>query len=134
MTELKTFWFNIPDKIRFLFVGGFNFVVSYIIYVICILLLGKNLYQCALALSWIISSVISFTTQRLFVFPVKGNLIKQYLKCCITWFFSYMINAFLLWIIVSKLLVNVFAGQLFAVSAAAIFTYVMFKSFAFKAN
>lgn len=132
--NLETIWFKLSDKLRFLLVGGFNFVVSYIIYVICIFIFGKELYQAALALSWIISSVISFTTQRIFVFPVKGNLLKQYIKCCFTWVFSYLINSFLLWILVSKLFVNVFLGQIFAVSIAAIFTYIMFKLFAFKAN
>lgn len=132
-TKLKTFWYNLSDKLRFLLVGGFNAVCSYVIYSLLIyFILGENLYQVSLALSWIISSVISFTTQRMLVFPCQGSLVKQYLKCCITWFFSYLINAFLLWMLVEKITMNVYFGQIFATLGCAIFTYIMFKIFAFK--
>ena len=130
--NLSKFWFNISDKIRFLIVGVFNFLVSYCIYSVLVFILGENYYQLSLALSWIISSIVSFTTQKTFVFPVKGNIIKQYLKCCTTWFFSYLINAFLLWFIVEQLKINVYLGQLLAVSASAVFNYIMFKIFAFR--
>ena len=130
--DFKTFWFNISDKIRFLIVGIFNFLVSYCIYSALVFILGEKYYQLSLALSWIISSVVSFTTQKTLVFQVKGNILKQYLKCCTTWFLSYLINAFLLWFVVEQLKINVYLGQLFAVSACAVFNYVMFKIFAFK--
>ena len=130
--RIANFWFKRSDKIRFILVGGFNAGISYIIYSIFILILGASFYQLSLASAWIISSIISFTTQRLFVFNVKGNLFKQYFKCCITWFFSYLINASLLEIFVQKFGLNVFLAQIFAVSGCAIFTYVMFKLFAFR--
>ncbi len=130
--NLSKFWFNISDKIRFLIVGIFNFLVSYCIYSALVFVFGENFYQFSLALSWTISSIVSFTTQRTFVFPVRGNIIKQYLKCCTTWFFSYLINAFLLWFIVEQLKINVYLGQLLAVSASAVFNYIMFKIFAFR--
>ena len=130
--SLKDIWFNLSDKIRFLIIGGINFLISYLIYSIGIITLGESLYQLALASSWIISSVISFTNQRLFVFPVKGNLFKQYFKCCMTWVFSYLINAYLLELLVQDVHLNVYIGQIIAVSASAIFTYIMFKLFAFK--
>ena len=131
LNNIKELWFKISDKLRFLLVGGFNFCVSYLIYAIAILLLGKTCYQLALAISWIISSVISYTTQRIFVFQASGNIIKQYLKCCLTWVFSYFINAILLEFLV-KNGINVYLAQLIAVSFSAIFTYLMFKTFAFR--
>ena len=131
--KIKQFWFNLSDKIRFLFVGGFNFVVSYIIYSgILFFIVGEERYQLALVSAWIISSVISFTTQRIFVFPVEGNPLKQYIKCCITWFFSYLINAFLLEILVQNLHLNPYLGQILANFTAAVFTYIMFKVYAFR--
>ena len=90
---MKQYWFNLSDKIRFLIVGGFNAGVSYLIYSAFCIILGEHAYQIALALAWIISSVVSFTTQKFFVFRAKGNWMKEYLKCCTTWVFSYMINA-----------------------------------------
>jgi putative flippase GtrA len=125
-------WFQLSDKIRFLFVGGLNAGISYIIYSISIIVLGENSYQISLALAWIISSVTSFTTQKLLVFNVKGNIIKQYLKCCTTWVFSYLINAFVLETLVKKAKCNVYLAQIIATVIAAIFTYIFFKKFAFK--
>lgn len=131
---MKNYWFNLSDKIRFLIIGGLNAGISYLIYFIVCLILGESFYQIALALAWAISSVISFTTQKFFVFNVKGNVVKQYLKCCTTWFFSYLINAFFLEMFVKQLKFNVYLAQIIATLLAAIFTYILFKKFAFKAK
>lgn len=130
--NLKDFWFNISDKIRFLIIGAFNAGVSFIIFSLLCICIGENLYQIALASSWVISSVISFTTQKLFVFNVKGNVIKQYFKCCTTWVISYIINALLLEFFVRTLALNVYVSQVLATLACAISTYTLFKTFAFR--
>jgi len=129
---MKRFWFNLDDKIRFLFVGGFNAGVSYLIYSVFCLLLGAGAYQISLALAWAISSIVSFVTQKTLVFVTKGNWLKEYIKCCTTWFFSYLINAGLLEFTVKVLKLNVYLAQIIATVAAAIFTYIFFKKFAFK--
>ena len=129
---IKEKWFSLSDKIRFLFIGGLNAGISYFIYSISILILGEHAYQISLALAWIISSITSFTTQRLFVFNVEGNILKQYLKCCTTWVFSYLINAFFLELFVQKMQINVYLAQIGATLIAAGFTYVLFKKFAFR--
>ena len=131
---MKEYWFKISDKIRFLLVGGFNASVSYLIYSVICLILGEHFYQVALAAAWIISSVISFTTHKFLVFCGKGNWKREYLKCCTTWFFSYLINASLLELIVKMLHINVFISQIIATLTASIFTYILFKKFAFKAR
>ena len=132
INKLKEIWFNISDKIRFLIIGGFNASISYIIFSIICFFVGETYYQISLACAWIISSFVSFTTQRCFVFNVKGNIIKQYLKCCTTWIFSYLINATLLEIFVKKASINVYLSQIIATLCCAIFTYILLKTFAFK--
>ena len=122
------YWFKLDDKIRFLLVGGFNFVISYLIYSVICLIFGEGIYQIALALTWALSSVVSFTTQKFFVFQGKGKWYKEYLKCCTTWFFSYLINAFLLELLVKYVHINVYLSQFLATFAAAVFTYVVFKN------
>lgn len=127
-------WFNISDKIRFFIIGTCNAGISYVIYFILIFLLGKSFYQFALAGAWIISSVVSFTTQKYLVFNIEGNLFKQYCKCCTTWFFSYLINAFLLELFVKRFDLNVYLAQILATLACAVFTYILLKTFAFRKN
>ena len=130
---MKTFWYNISDKIRFLLVGTFNAGVSYLIYAALLhFILGEKYYQFSLALAWIISSFVSFTTQKNLVFCGQDKIFKEYAKCCVTWFFSYLLNAFVLWILVDKLFINPYLGQIIATGICAIFNYILFKTFAFK--
>ena len=129
---LKVTWFKLSDKIRFLFVGGLNAGISFLIYSIFCIVLGEEFYQLSLILAWIISSITSFVTQKYLVFNTSGNVIKQYLKCCTTWFFSYLINAIILESFVRFLDLNVYFAQIIATAACAIFTYTLFKKFAFK--
>ena len=94
--DLYNKWCSIPDKIRFLFVGGVNAGFSYIIFAIALYLIGSEHYQMCVALQWIISSVFSFVNQKVFVFCTKGNWLKEYFKCCTTWIISYACNALIL--------------------------------------
>lgn len=132
INSIKNFWFNISDKIRFLFVGGFNFCVAILIFMILITILGKEHYQLCNILAWFLSSFVSFTTQKLLVFNVKGNVIKQYLKCSLTWMCSCGINGVLLEIFVKYLSIDARISQVIANFLVAVFTYVMFKVFAFR--
>ena len=134
LERIKNSWFRLSDKIRFVLVGGFNASVSYVIYSLICLIAGEQFYQASLATAWVVSSIVSFTTQRCFVFNVEGNIIKQYFKCCTTWVFSYIINATLLEIFVQKLQINVYVSQIIATAACAVFTYILFKTFAFRSN
>ena len=129
---MKKFWFSLDDKIRYLIVGSFNAGVCYLIYSLICLIMGDSTYQIALALAWFLSSAISFTMQRNFVFEGEGVWYKEYLKCCVTWFFSYLINACLLEFTVKYLHLNVYIAQLISNFTAAVFTYILFKTFAFR--
>ena len=132
MNKIKNFWFNLDDKIRYLIVGSFNAGICYLIYSLICLIMGERTYQIALALAWFLSSAISFTMQRTFVFEGNGIWYKEYAKCCITWFFSYLINAGLLEFTVKYLHFNVYIAQLVSNFTAAVFTYILFKTFAFR--
>lgn len=129
---MKERWFKIDDKIRFLLVGGFNFCVSYLVYSIFCLTIGTEYYQIALAVTWILSSVVSFSTQKFLVFKGSEKWFREYIKCCGTWSVSYLINATALEFFVKYMHINVFLAQIFATAICATFTYCLFKTFAFK--
>ena len=132
MEKMKKLWFTTDDKIRYLIVGSFNAGVCYLIYSIICLIMGTGVYQFALAASWFLSSAVSFITQRTLVFESNGVWYKEYIKCCTTWFFSYLINAGLLELTVKYLSLNVYLAQLISNFTAAVFTYILFKTFAFR--
>lgn len=125
-------WCKIPDKIRFLIIGGVNAAVSYLIFAGAVFVLGGKFYQICVALQWGISSVFSFVNQKVFVFCTKGNWIKEYLKCCTTWLVSYVFNAIILELLVKELDMNVYLAQIISIFLVSILTYVLFKHFAFR--
>lgn len=130
--NLYNMWCKLPDKLRFLLVGGFNASCSYIVFAIALYLIGQEHYQICVAFQWIVSSVFSFINQKLFVFCTKGNWISEYCKCCTTWVISYTCNALILEFIVRFISKNVYVGQLFSILLASVVTYILFKYFAFK--
>ena len=97
-------WFKINDKIRFIFVGGFNTAISYMIFVILMLIFGKNHHQICVIGQWILSSFISFLNQKFFVFNTKGNYVKEYIKCCSTWVVGFILNIVILEIMIKFIL------------------------------
>ena len=130
-------WFRLPDKIRFLLVGGFNATVHYSIYALLLWLWGETHYMAALNWSWIISSVSSFICQKVFVFCTKGRLIdwlKEYVKCLATWLISYLINAFVLWLLVDVFNMNPYIAQIIGVACTTVSSYCFMKYFVFRKN
>lgn len=125
-------WCKIPDKIRFLLVGGVNAAISYGIFAIAVYLIGSAHYQACVILQWSLSSVFSYFNQKFFVFCTKGNYLKEYLKCCSTWAVSYVLNVIILELLVRFAIKNVYLSQFVSIFAVSVVTYVLFKYFAFR--
>lgn len=127
-------WCRIPDKIRFLIIGGINAGLSYIVFAITLFLLGHEHYQICVALQWILSSFASFANQKIFVFCTKGNWVNEYFRCCTTWAVSYVFNVVILEVFVRFLHINVYLAQILAIFSVSALTYSLFKYFAFKVD
>lgn len=133
--KIWNFWFTLPDKIRFVLVGGFNATVQYILFVLFLWILGEEKYQFSLVLSWVISSFSSFATQKIFVFCTKGNLAKwveEYIKCVGVWITSYFINAIILDLLVRLTNTTPYIAQIIAIACTTVSGYILFKYFAFR--
>ena len=125
-------WCGISDKIRFLLIGGVNAAISYVIFAIALYLIGHEHYQICVALQWIISSVFSFVNQKIFVFCTKGHWVEEYLKCCTTWFISYLLNVVILELLVRFFIPNAYISQIISIFVVSVSTYILFKYFAFR--
>lgn len=130
--RLYRWWLTWPQKIRFLLVGGYNTLFSYLLFAGILWLLGGKHEQGVLLVSFMLSSVNSFITQKVYVFCTKGNWISEFVKCLGTWMISYVINAVLLWLLVEWMTVNPYVAQIYALVLLTIFSWVMLKHFAFK--
>ncbi len=132
LTTLYEKWCKIPDKIRFLFIGGVNAGISYAIFALALWILGQSHYQACVILQWTLSSVFSYFNQKFFVFCTKGNYLKEYVKCCSTWALSYVLNVIILEVLVRYVIKNVYFAQFVSIFLVSVVTYVLFKYFAFK--
>ena len=127
-------WCRIPDKIRFLLIGGVNAAISYIIFAAALYILGDKHYQPCVTLQWALSSVFCYFNQKSFVLCTKGNYLNEYLKCCSTWAVSYCLNVVILELLVRFAIKNVYLSQFISIFLVSVVTYVLFKYFAFNAN
>ena len=123
-------WMRLPQKIRFLLVGGYNTVFSYALYALFVYI-GMGA-QVALLLSFAISSINSYVTQKIYVFATKGNYLTEYTKCLCTWAGSYVINAILLFIFMQAMGLNAYIAELIVLILLTIYSYVALKYFAFR--
>ncbi len=130
--QLYLKWCKLPDKLRFIFIGGVNAAISYMIFALAIWIIGQAHYQVCVILQWTISSVFSYFNQKFFVFCTQGNYLKEYLKCCSTWAVSYLLNVVILEALVRFAVKNVYLSQFISIFLVSVVTYVLFKYFAFK--
>lgn len=132
LNSMYSKWCKLPDKLRFLLIGGVNAAISYVIFAIALYFLGDKHYQACVILQWTISSVFSYLNQKFFVFCTLGNYLEEYLKCCSTWAVSYLLNVVILELLVRFAISNVYISQFISIFLVSVVTYVLFKYFAFK--
>lgn len=92
---IESIWFKINQKIRFILVGGFNTLTSFLLYYM-FLYLTQGREQVSLLLMNIININISITTMRYYVFQSHGNFKQEYLKAFSSYIVLYFINTGLL--------------------------------------
>ena len=128
------FWMRFPQKIRFLLVGGYNTLFSYVLFALFVHFLGNEYAQFSLLAAYVLSSVNSYLTQKFYVFNTRGAYGQEYVKCCSVWMASYGVNALLLYVLMRLLHVNPYIGQFIAIFCVTVFNYVFLKHFAFHAS
>jgi putative flippase GtrA len=130
--KIYRWWMTWPQKIRFLLVGGYNTVFSYLLFAGLLWLFNGQYEQLALALSFALSSINSFWTQKIYVFGSTAPAWPEFIKCLGTWGISYGLNAALLWGFVDGIGMNAYIAQIIILVILTIFSWVMLKHFAFK--
>ena len=98
------------------------------------LIFSESVLACSFSffIVFVFSSVFSYLNQKFFVFNTRGNYVKEYLKCCSTWFVSYLLNVLILELLVKFCIKNVLVSQFISLLTVSIVTYVLFKYFAFS--
>lgn len=127
---IEQWWFKtFSDKMRFLLVGGFNTLVSYLLF------LGFNRifrYETALVLTYLTAINLSIFTMRYYVFAVKGNLAKQYSKALITYGAMIILNYAFLYLVIDIAGQPAWLAQAEYTILSTIGVYIMHKKVNFR--
>lgn len=129
--RLEQLWFTVPEKMRFLLIGGYNTVLSYLIFLLFFELFNLN-YNLALILQYLISVNISILTMRYYVFRSRKNFTAEYFKAWGTYLLMLLLN--FIWLNVFALYFNIYPAyaQLIYIFVSTVLTYLSHKHFSFR--
>ncbi|MDR3685382.1 MAG: GtrA family protein [Coriobacteriia bacterium] len=137
------------EKLRYLVVGVWNTVFSYLLFLLGIRLFASPLeaatrldpkivaiiIQCA---AWVLAVVQSTVTMKYIAFRSKGNLRKQIARAYVIYLPAQGLSMVILWVAMLVLTPGLgsryaaMVGQLFAVFVTTIFSYFGHKYFTFR--
>jgi len=88
-------WFKLPDKVRFILVGGFNAIVSFVIFVLLMYIFAKAFqYETSIMFVNVIKSEIFIPISNHFQFLKNITFIQfvRQLSLALAWFFSSFVS------------------------------------------
>ena len=124
--------FLMNEKLRFLISACFVMSLRFLIFAGLVFIYSTTHYQIILAITWLFSSFFAFLIYKHFVFTAIGNHLHQYLKSLIIWSGSYIVNVFILMIMIEKFNISPYLSQGISISFLLTTNYLLFKHFAFK--
>ncbi len=129
----KQFFLNIPKKIRFLLVGGWNTAFGFLLGVVLYYYL-KDLTNIIIIgmISNVISITMSFTTNKLFVFMSAGNWINEYIRSYVVYGAMAFLGIFLLWFFVDICKFNIWISQTLILVISISISYLAHSRFTYK--
>jgi putative flippase GtrA len=137
MKNLRKIYKKYNEVINYLIVGVLTTLVSLLTYFICVhTLLNANIaieLQIANIISWSISVLFAYITNRIFVFKSKN---KNYLKEIFNFFTSRLItllmDMLIMFILVTELSISDTISKLISQVVVIIANYIFSKIFVFK--
>jgi putative flippase GtrA len=130
--KILQIWFFIPQSLRYLLVGGYNTVVSLIIFSILYFILPNLHYLIISILAHFISVFNSAVTFRLLVFKVKDSFFIQLIRINISYLAYLLINLILMYILCNIYNVYPIYATIIAILILTPIFYFIHKFFSFK--
>ena len=118
------------QKLRFLLVGGFNTVFSYLLFAFFVKIIEMP-YQAALIINYIISTNVSIFTMRYYVFRSFGDLGKEYCKAFGVYLLILGLNYVAMYMMVDVWHMDELVAQAIYTVVITFFTYFMHKYVSF---
>ncbi len=137
-------WFPLPEKLRYLLVGGFNTVVSYTLLNLLDWTFGKAntaaewgyrpevVANAALIIQYLLTINLSVFTMRYYVFQSSGNWKKEFAKAWSVYIFIYLINAPILTFLMVVFGLRTWSAQAIYLIFSTIITFILHKYYSFR--
>ncbi|MGN6161886.1 MAG: GtrA family protein [Marmoricola sp.] len=121
------------EEVRYLVVGGFNTLVGLALYAGFHALLGHVLgYLLVLIPAYAVGIVVSFFTQRIFVFGAQGQVLVDFLRFTLVQLSGLALNALVLAIVHESTSLPAVPAQAISLFIVAVATYFSHKFFSFR--
>jgi putative flippase GtrA len=132
---LLRIFFLLPEKIRFILVGGYNNVLSIGLFSVLYILLRDQMHYLVIAtISTLFAVIHNFLTLKFFVFRFKGSYLKSFRRSVLGYSIIYIYNMIFLFIFVSQLHMHAIIANILVVITSAIFGYIIHKQYSFRTN
>ena len=140
----ENIWFPLPEKLRYLLVGGFNTVFAYSLLNLLDWCFGKVnvaagwnfspevIANAALIVQYLLTINISVFTMRYYVFLSHGNWKKEFAKAWSVYVFIYLINAPILTLLMVVFGLKTWAAQAIYLIFSTIITFILHKYYSFR--
>jgi putative flippase GtrA len=125
-------FFDLPEKARFLIVGGVNTLFSLLLFSALVWAASDYLhYQVILVITHVVCVTTSFVGMKWLVFRARGRVVYEYLRLHLVYLVVLAVNALCLYVFVEFLSIPVIPSQFIATAVIVIVSYVGSKYFAF---
>lgn len=124
-------WFKINQKIRFLMVGGFNTLFSFMLYTLGVMYFEYG-YGIILSVVYFISVNLSIFSMRSLVFRGQGALLYEYIKAWGVYLLMLLFNYVCLWIMVEQIELGEIISQLIYTILSTIFIFYLHRELTFS--
>ena len=124
-------WFKINQKIRFLMVGGFNTLFSFMLYTLGVMYFEYG-YGIILSVVYFISVNLSIFSMRSLVFRGQGVLLYEYIKAWGVYLLMLLFNYVCLWAMVEQIGLGEIMSQLIYTILSTIFIFYLHRELTFS--
>lgn len=126
-------WWNASAPLRFLVVGGWNFVFGYAAFAVPYrVLAGRWPDWLIAALAAVAGITMSFVTHRFITYRSRGVWWREYLRFYVVYGGQSLLDIALIWLFVTRLGKNAYVVQLVITLALTVGSYWAHKFFSFR--
>lgn len=129
--KLENRWFKLPQQLRFVLLGGFNTLLSYLIFVVLIEV-SHLPYYVSLITQYLITVNLSIFSMRYYVFRSQSPLLREYLKAWTIYLAMLGFNYMFLYLTIDCLHYPILLSQAIYTIISTIITYLLHRFYSFR--